>query len=221
MFLSFPGGAAAPPVRNHYTGPPGAEKGRWKNSSLFCNNSQGKISKKIEKPACRRAFCLLFCFLLRQLDAVGIQNLVFDAHADGELGVHDLAHREIAPQAQEHGAVIDIHRRHLLEEPEHSAGGHAAGLVQGVGALDGVKLAAAGQSGGGHGEVLDHLHGDGDLTSGLQPADHDLAIPHEGVEIPEPTVKQHYYTGYGENFLSLVEPPLPEPYDTFANTFSY
>ena len=49
----------------------------------------------------------------------------------------------------------------------------------------------------------------------------DKMYPHEGVEIPEPTVKEHYYTGYGEDFLSLVEPPLPEPYDTFANTFSY
>lgn len=49
----------------------------------------------------------------------------------------------------------------------------------------------------------------------------DKMYPHEGVEIPKPTVKEHYYTGYGEDFLSLVEPPLPEPYDTFANTFSY
>ena len=49
----------------------------------------------------------------------------------------------------------------------------------------------------------------------------DKMYPHEGVEIPEPTVKEHYYTGYGEDFLSLVEPPLPEPYDTFSNTFSY
>ena len=49
----------------------------------------------------------------------------------------------------------------------------------------------------------------------------DKMYAHEGVEIPEPTVKEHYYTGYGEDFLSLVEPPLPEPYDTFANTFSY
>ena len=49
----------------------------------------------------------------------------------------------------------------------------------------------------------------------------DKMYPHEGVEIPEPTVKEHYYTGYGEDFLSLVEPPLPEPYDTFANTFSF
>lgn len=49
----------------------------------------------------------------------------------------------------------------------------------------------------------------------------DTMYPHEGVEIPEPTVKKHYYTSYGEDFLSLVEPPLPEPYDTFANTFSY
>lgn len=49
----------------------------------------------------------------------------------------------------------------------------------------------------------------------------DKMYPHEGVEIPEPTVKEHYYTGYGEDFLSLVEPPLPKPYDIFANTFSY
>ena len=49
----------------------------------------------------------------------------------------------------------------------------------------------------------------------------DTMYPHEGVEIPEPTVKEHQYTGYGEDFISMVAPRLPEPYDTFANTFSY
>ena len=49
----------------------------------------------------------------------------------------------------------------------------------------------------------------------------DKMYPHEGVEIPEPTVKEHYYTGYGEDFLSLVEPPLPEPYDTWSDEISY
>ena len=49
----------------------------------------------------------------------------------------------------------------------------------------------------------------------------DKMYAHEGVAIPEPTVKEHYYTSYGEDFISLVAPALPEPYDTFANTFSY
>lgn len=49
----------------------------------------------------------------------------------------------------------------------------------------------------------------------------DKMYAHEGVEIPEPTEKSHNYTGFGEDFLSLVEPPLPEPYETFADTFSY
>ncbi len=50
---------------------------------------------------------------------------------------------------------------------------------------------------------------------------HDKMYEHEGVEIPAPTEAKKYYTSYGEDFISLVEPPLPEPYDTFANTFSY
>ena len=49
----------------------------------------------------------------------------------------------------------------------------------------------------------------------------DTMYPHEGVEIPAPTVKEHHYTGSGEDFISMVAPRLPEPYDTFANTFSY
>ena len=49
----------------------------------------------------------------------------------------------------------------------------------------------------------------------------DKMYAHEGAPIPEPTVKKEFYHGYDENFVSLVEPPLPEPYDTFANTFSY
>ena len=44
---------------------------------------------------------------------------------------------------------------------------------------------------------------------------------HEGVEVPAPTESGVNYVGYGEDFLSLVEPPLPEPYATFADTFSY
>ena len=49
----------------------------------------------------------------------------------------------------------------------------------------------------------------------------DKMYAHEGVEIPAPTEVKHYYTGYGEDFISMVAPDLPEPYDTFANTFSY
>jgi hypothetical protein len=49
----------------------------------------------------------------------------------------------------------------------------------------------------------------------------DKMYPHEGVAIPEPTVKETNYISYGEDFVSLVAPQLPEPYDTFENTFSY
>lgn len=49
----------------------------------------------------------------------------------------------------------------------------------------------------------------------------DKMYEREGVPIPEPTEKREFYHGYDENFVSLVEPPLPEPYDTFTNTFSY
>ena len=44
---------------------------------------------------------------------------------------------------------------------------------------------------------------------------------HEGAAIPAPTETARNYVGFGEDFLSLVMPDLPEPYDTFANTFSY
>jgi hypothetical protein len=49
----------------------------------------------------------------------------------------------------------------------------------------------------------------------------DKMYAHEGAPIPAPTVQEHYYTSYGEDFVSLVAPQLPEPYDTFENTFSY
>lgn len=44
---------------------------------------------------------------------------------------------------------------------------------------------------------------------------------YEGVAIPEPTVKESFYETYSPKFVSLVKPDMPEPYDTFANTFSY
>ena len=44
---------------------------------------------------------------------------------------------------------------------------------------------------------------------------------HEGVAIPAPTEQGTNYIGYGEDFISELKPALPEPYDTFANTFSY
>ena len=49
----------------------------------------------------------------------------------------------------------------------------------------------------------------------------DKMYEHEGVAIPEPTVKNEFYKGMSPEFISLVAPDLPEPYDTFANTFSY
>lgn len=45
--------------------------------------------------------------------------------------------------------------------------------------------------------------------------------PHEGIEYPEPTKKGEFYRSYDANYIAEVNPPLPEPYDTFANTFSY
>ena len=44
---------------------------------------------------------------------------------------------------------------------------------------------------------------------------------HEGVEIPAPTEAGEFYQGYGAEYVSTLNPPYPEPYDTFANTFSY
>ena len=49
----------------------------------------------------------------------------------------------------------------------------------------------------------------------------DKMYEHEGVAIPEPTIKEDFYQSYSNDFVSLVAPQLPEPYDTFANTFSY
>ena len=49
----------------------------------------------------------------------------------------------------------------------------------------------------------------------------DAMYAHEGVAIPEPTEKKTFYHSYDKDFVSLVAPELPEPYDTFANTFSY
>ena len=49
----------------------------------------------------------------------------------------------------------------------------------------------------------------------------DKMYEHEGVAIPEPTIKQDFYQSYSNDFVSLVAPELPEPYYTFADTFSY
>ena len=45
--------------------------------------------------------------------------------------------------------------------------------------------------------------------------------PHEGVEIPAPTEPGTVYQSYGADYVSTINPPYPEPYDTFVNTFSY
>ena len=43
----------------------------------------------------------------------------------------------------------------------------------------------------------------------------------EGVEVPAPTETGVFYSSWTPDYVSLVNPPMPEPYDTFANTFSY
>ena len=49
----------------------------------------------------------------------------------------------------------------------------------------------------------------------------DKMYEHEGVAIPEPTVKEELYKTFGEDYVFAINPEMPEPYDTFANTFSY
>ena len=44
---------------------------------------------------------------------------------------------------------------------------------------------------------------------------------HEGVMPPEPTESGELYKSFGEDYVFEINPPMPEPYDTFANTFSY
>lgn len=44
---------------------------------------------------------------------------------------------------------------------------------------------------------------------------------HEGVALPEPTEKKQNYITFGEDYIFEIKPEMPEPYDTFANTFSY
>lgn len=49
----------------------------------------------------------------------------------------------------------------------------------------------------------------------------DAMFEHEGVEIPAPTETGSYYASWNPDRVAMVDPPMPEPYDTFANTFSY
>ena len=44
---------------------------------------------------------------------------------------------------------------------------------------------------------------------------------HEGVTPPEPTEPGELYKSFGEDYVFEINPEMPEPYDTFANTFSY
>ncbi len=44
---------------------------------------------------------------------------------------------------------------------------------------------------------------------------------HEGVEAPKPTEAGEFYKSFGEDYVFAIKPEMPEPYDTFANTFSY
>ena len=44
---------------------------------------------------------------------------------------------------------------------------------------------------------------------------------HEGVTPPEPTEPGELYKSFGEDYVFAINPEMPEPYDTFANTFSY
>lgn len=43
----------------------------------------------------------------------------------------------------------------------------------------------------------------------------------EGVEPPVPTIAEPFYHGYSADYVSTINPPYTEPYDTFSNTFSY
>lgn len=49
----------------------------------------------------------------------------------------------------------------------------------------------------------------------------DQPYAHEGVEPPKPTLTENYYQSYSAEYVSALQPKLPVPYDTFANTFSY
>lgn len=44
---------------------------------------------------------------------------------------------------------------------------------------------------------------------------------HEGVEAPKPTEAGEFYKSFGEDYVFAIKPEMPEPYDTFTNTFSY
>ena len=44
---------------------------------------------------------------------------------------------------------------------------------------------------------------------------------HEGPEAPAPTVAGELYKSFGEDYVFEIKPEMPEPYHTFANTFSY
>ena len=44
---------------------------------------------------------------------------------------------------------------------------------------------------------------------------------HEGPEAPAPTEAGELYKSFGEDYVFEIKPEMPEPYDTFANTFSY
>ena len=44
---------------------------------------------------------------------------------------------------------------------------------------------------------------------------------HEGPEAPAPTEAGELYKSFGEDYVFAINPEMPEPYDTFANTFSY
>ena len=44
---------------------------------------------------------------------------------------------------------------------------------------------------------------------------------HEGITPPVPTIPEPFYQGYCADYVSTINPPFPEPYDTFSNTFSY
>lgn len=45
--------------------------------------------------------------------------------------------------------------------------------------------------------------------------------PQEGIAPPTPTIEGPFYHSYSADYVSLMNPPFPEPYDTFSNTFSY
>lgn len=46
-------------------------------------------------------------------------------------------------------------------------------------------------------------------------------VERDGIALPAASETGEYYPGFTPNFVSKVDPPMPEPYATFSETFSY